>query len=246
MGDIITSRQTQILKHLIDEYIETAQPVGSEALDKKYDLGISPATIRNEMSELSKLGYIKQPHTSAGRVPTPKGMRFYITQLMQEKRMPLTEEVGTKEDFWERRSDMNSLMSEVTRKLAQKTRALAIATTSEGNVWHAGYSNLFNQPEFQNFHVSASVFSLIEEIRRLHQLFFEYIPDDHPVEVLFGEDLSWPYFEPIGIVATRCSLGSGQEAALGVIGSLRLDYPVVVPTLRYFGELVEEALARPK
>ena len=83
----LTSRQTQILKALIDEYIETAEPVGSDALDKKYNLGVSPATIRNEMVNLTKLGFLKQPHTSAGRVPTSGAMKFYIDQLMEEKQI---------------------------------------------------------------------------------------------------------------------------------------------------------------
>ena len=65
MTDSLTSRQTQILKTIIDEYIETAEPVGSDALDKKYNLGVSPATIRNEMVALTKSGYLRQPHTSA-------------------------------------------------------------------------------------------------------------------------------------------------------------------------------------
>src|SRR3972149_7736971 len=98
MTDGLTSRQTQILKTIIDEYIETALPVGSENLDKKYNLGVSPATIRNEMSSLTKAGYLKQPHTSAGRIPTPTAMKFYIDQLMEEKKMSLAEEVKAKED----------------------------------------------------------------------------------------------------------------------------------------------------
>lgn len=69
MTDGLTARQTQILKALIDEYISTAQAVGSEPLDKKYNLGVSPATIRNEMVALTHAGYLKQLHTSAGRVP---------------------------------------------------------------------------------------------------------------------------------------------------------------------------------
>ena len=76
MSDGLTARQTQILKCIIDEYIETAEAVGSEALEKKYSLGVSPATIRNEMASLTKLGFLRQLHTSAGRVPSPKAMKF--------------------------------------------------------------------------------------------------------------------------------------------------------------------------
>jgi len=98
MTDGITARQTQILKSIVDEYIETAEPVGSEALDKKYNLGVSPATIRSEMASLTKAGFLRQPHTSAGRIPGPKAMKFYVEQLMEEKQMSLTEEVKAKEE----------------------------------------------------------------------------------------------------------------------------------------------------
>ena len=83
MSDALSARQTHILKSLIDEYIEAAEPIGSESLEKKYDLGVSPATIRNEMLTLTKMGYLRQPHTSAGRIPSPKAMKFYIDQLME-------------------------------------------------------------------------------------------------------------------------------------------------------------------
>src|SRR3989338_3026007 len=103
MSDALTARQIQILKHIIDEYIETAEPVGSEALEKKYNLGISPATVRNEMAGLIQKGFLKQPHTSSGRVPTPKAMKLYVDQLMEEKSMSIAEEVKAKEEVWDSR-----------------------------------------------------------------------------------------------------------------------------------------------
>ena len=81
--DDITQRQTEILKAIIKEFSESGEPVGSEILEKKYKLGISPATIRNEMVSLAKNGYIKKAHFSSGRVPSAKGFRFYINKLMK-------------------------------------------------------------------------------------------------------------------------------------------------------------------
>ena len=80
-------RKKQVLDAIIRDYIETAEPVGSRAVAKKYDLGVSPATIRNEMSDLEDLGYIEQPHTSAGRRPSDKGYRFYVDYLMQKEEL---------------------------------------------------------------------------------------------------------------------------------------------------------------
>src|SRR5690606_13680532 len=99
----LSPRQIQILKIVVEEYIHTAQPVGSEMLDRKYNLGVSPATIRNEMVQLVAMGYLKQPHISAGRVPTPQGLKYYVTQLMKEEDLSVAEEVSVKERMWDAR-----------------------------------------------------------------------------------------------------------------------------------------------
>lgn len=239
MTNGLTARQTQILKSLIDEYIETAVPVGSEALDKKYNLGVSPATIRNEMVALTKAGFLRQPHTSAGRVPTPKAMKFYIEQLMEEKEMSLAEEVKAKEEVWDARNDLSLLLEQVTHALAERTKSLAIAAIDEGGIWHSGYSNIFLNPEFADLEVCANLFSLLEEVKRLQELFFEEVQGESPVEVVFGEELGWPGLAPVGVIATRFNV-KGKHGALGVIGPIRLSYPTIIPVLRYFGNLVQE------
>ncbi len=239
MTEGITARQTQILKSLIDEYIETAEPVGSEALDKKYNLGVSPATIRNEMVSLTKTGFLRQPHTSAGRIPSPKAMKFYVEQLMEEKQMSLTEEVKAKEEVWDSRNDLPLLLEEVVHALAERTNSLAIATIDEGKSWHSGYSNVFLNPEFADLEICSSIFTFLEETKRLQELFFEKVLGESPVEVVFGEELGWAGMSPIGIVATRFNVGK-KRGALGIIGPVRLSYPTIIPILRYFGNLVQE------
>ena len=103
-------------------------------LDKKYNLGVSPATIRNEMVTLTKLNFLRKPHTSAGRVPTPQAMKFYINQLMEEKQMSLVDEVKAKEEVWDSRDDIDQLMEEATHALANRTRSLAVAALKDAPV----------------------------------------------------------------------------------------------------------------
>jgi len=239
MTDALTARQTQILKSLIDEYIETAEPVGSDVLEKKYNLGISSATIRNEMVALTKLDFLKQPHTSAGRVPTPKAMKFYIDQLMEEKQMSLSDEVKAKEEVWDVRNNIDLLMHEATEALAERTKALSVSALEDGRTWHAGLANVFVNPEFADLSMCAAVFSFLEEEGKLINLFFKRLAGISPIEVVFGEELEWPELEPTGIVATRFKI-KDKLGALGVIGPARLSYPTVIPVLRYFGNLIEE------
>jgi len=232
-------RQLQLLKVLIDEYIETAEPVGSQVLEKKYSLGISSATIRNEMAALIDKGFLKQPHTSAGRVPTPKAMKFYIDQLMEEKHLSLTDEVRAKEEIATHKGDIEGIIDEATHGLAKRTHTLAVSALNDGSTWHAGYASLFGNPGFSDLSVCRSVFGLIEETKKMHELFFERLEFESPVEVLFGEELGWRFFEPVGVVARRFNAG-GKTGAIGVIGPLGFDYPYIIPTVRYFGDLIEE------
>lgn len=250
MTDGLTSRQTQLLKTIIDEYIETAEPVGSESLDKKYNLGVSPATIRNEMSLLTKSGYLKQPHTSAGRIPTPQAMKFYINQLMEEKHMSLVDEVKAKEEVWDSRDDIDLLMEEATRALADRTRSLTVGalknpTSPSGlrgardRFWQAGHSYVFQNPEFSDVHACQNLFSIFEEMDKIERLFFGTSGATSALDVMFGEELGWPELMPTGIVSTHFTI-NGMPGALGIIGPARADYSTTIPILRYFGNLIQE------
>ena len=84
-------RKLQILQAIIEDYITTGEPVGSRTIAKKYGIGISPATIRNEMSDLEEMGYLEQPHTSAGRIPSDKGYRLYVDRLLKAERLSISE-----------------------------------------------------------------------------------------------------------------------------------------------------------
>jgi Transcriptional regulator of heat shock gene len=239
MSAILSTRKTQILKALIDEYIETAEPVGSEALEKKYTLGVSPATVRNEMSELTEAGYLRQPHTSAGRVPTSQAMKFYIDQLMEEKSVSVAEEVKVKEEVWDSRNDLSALMKEAVHSLAGRTKSLAIGTVDAGDVWHSGYANVFLNPMLLDFDTSSQIFSMIEEARRMHELFFERMTGLAPVEVIFGEELGWAGLDYLGVVGTRFTVRD-HEVALGIVGPTNLRYHTVIPFLRYFRKMIQE------
>lgn len=239
----LTPRQAQILKSVVEEYIETATPIGSDVIEKKYNIGVSPATIRNEMVALVQKGYLRQPHTSAGRVPTPKALKLYISQMMQEKTLSVAEEVSAKEHVLSAKDNFDRLMREVTHALAQSTHSVAIATTENGNVWHAGYANILDIPEFYNIDVTSHVLALLDESAKIRELFFERITWVDPIEILFGEELGWPNFDSVGIVACKFTSPKGN-GSLGVVGAARFDYPYVIPMVRYFGDLITQSVSR--
>lgn len=237
----LSARQTLLLKAIVDEYISTALPVGSSSLDRKYNLGVSPATIRAEMVELTRLKYLRQPHTSSGRVPTPVAMKFYINQLMEEKHLGVAEEVRAKEEVWDARGDFDRLMNEATQVLADKTHSLAIAATDDGDIWKAGMKNVFDDPEFNDNQICHDIFCMIEEANLLHELFFERLTGLTPVEILFGQEMAWPTLGDVGVVAAQFNI-KGKKGAIGVVGPFRRS-PSVIPTVRYIGGLLQELMA---
>lgn len=126
--DQLDGRKVTILKAIIKTYLETGEPVGSRTISKYTDLNLSSATIRNEMSDLEELGYIVQPHTSAGRIPSDKGYRFYVDQIMQEKEEEFTE---IKELMLKRVDRVELLLKQMARILAQNTNYAALISAPQ-------------------------------------------------------------------------------------------------------------------
>jgi len=241
----LTDRQTRILKALIEEYMETAVPVGSGALEKKYDLGVSPATVRNEMVRLTKSNFLKQPHTSAGRVPTKQAFRFYVDNLMEPKNLSVADEVAAREKIWDARFDFEKLLRQATRALAEKSKMLAVSALDQGEVYYAGSSHLLDLPEFFDIDVTRTILSLLDEDKSLLNLFSKSF-GDNPIHFLFGDELGFDYLEPCGMVFTRFEAGKGRTGAVGVIGPNRLNFSFTAPLVRHFGQLIEELSQEPE
>ncbi|MCL5438706.1 MAG: hypothetical protein M1268_01815 [Patescibacteria group bacterium] len=235
----LTQRQVEILKSVIEEYIETAEPVGSETLEKKHSLSTSPATIRNEMVRLTELGYLKKQHVSAGRVPTPKGMKFYVRQLMKEKELSTAEEVAVKEGLWDYRNQTDKFMRELTKSLAEKTKALAIVTTDQGDFYCAGYANILEMPEFFDINITRSLLEMLDESDYFIKNFMD-IQDEEDVHIFLEDELGPKFNGPYGFVFKHYQTPMHLNGEIGVLGPTRLNYTSIVPTVRYFGNLVEK------
>ena len=124
----LTERQKTILMLVIRDYIETAQPVGSHALVKRYRLDLSSATVRNEFSALDELGYLRQPHTSAGRVPTEEGYRFFVGQMMHQAELPEAIQHTISHQFYQARPDIDQWMTLAASILAHQSQGVSVVT----------------------------------------------------------------------------------------------------------------------
>ena len=148
----ISERKKKILAAVVDAYIQTAEPVGSKAIAESAGLGCSSATIRNELAELVAMGYLEQPHTSAGRVPTPAGYRLYVNEMMERQRYSLEETEELNRRMNARLQELDDTITSVSRLASQLTDYPALALTTAGPI---------SVKRFDLIYVDANTFILV-------------------------------------------------------------------------------------
>jgi transcriptional regulator of heat shock response len=235
----ISTRQAQLLRIIIEEYVKTAEAVGSENIVAKYNLGVSPATVRNEMAALTNEGYLEQPHTSAGRTPTSLGFRFYLSELMEEQEIPVISEVAIKQRLWQERHELENLLRNTVLSLAEETHEMAVATIDTGKIYTAGAAYILDNPEFYDIELTRSVLALIDQYDTLNSIFGRG-QDEKNVHVLLGSESGLANLTACSVVFRHFDIGRGRFGTLSVIGPARINYPTVIPTIRYFSDLMNE------
>ncbi len=238
----LTPRQVDILRVIIQEYTETGEPVGSEILEKKYKLGVSPATIRNEMVELAKKGYLKKTHFSSGRIPSAKGFRLYIKHIMKTKDLSTSDEVSYKNSIWDERNESHRLLGQATKVLAHKTGLLSLSATNLGDVYYSGVGNLLNKPEFLNLALSKNLFELLDEANYWERILDRFLRVEDDIMYLLGEeDFKDPIFESCASVFGEFE-GKNIKGIIGVVGPKRMYYDEISPQIKYMAGLIEEII----
>lgn len=243
MNDL-TPRQIELLKAIIAEYTSSGDAVGSDILDKKYKLGVSPATIRNDMVALAKNGYLKKEYFSSGRVPTPKAFRFYIKNLMHEKELSTAEEVAYKSDIWDFRNEMHKLLQHAAQTLARRTQMLAVATTDGGDVYYFGVNNILSNREFWDIDRARYLFEHFDEIRYWSGILRRFDKIEDEMLYIFADEEDADSHNLASVFAEfECN---GVKGALGVMGPRRMKYDVIIPNVRYFSHLIQDIVKEQK
>ena len=231
---VMSERQAKLLAAVIEQYAEMALPVGSVLLAKLFN--VSSATIRSEMAKLEEMGYISQPHTSAGRVPTDKGYRCYVNSITldhqpQDRRTLVIESRVNSQDNAERaiRSAVDSLV--------ELTHNLGLATIGD-QLYLSGMSNLFSQPEFLQ---SDQVRGVAQLLDNLEPWLRETAPNE-PLNVFIGSE------NPIGrnsgasLIISRFHSPFSDSSYIGVLGPTRQSYARVMNLVSNTGKMLEQIL----
>ncbi len=238
----LSDRQIQILKAVVEEFIKTARPVGSKVIEDKYHIGVSPATIRNEMAALTEENFLFQPHTSAGRVPTTTAMRFYVRNLINPRITDVSaqEEVNLKSRIYAKKGNLEDILEETIHFLADNLHSLAVASEEEDEAEYAGLSYLLDYPEFLEVNLVKRLLSLLDKEEKLWEI-FNLKKEDKDVITLIGEELGDEELYNYGFVYTPLEIGP-RRSFIGIIGPYRLDYKVIIPRLRLIRKLILETL----
>jgi heat-inducible transcriptional repressor len=222
----LSQRQQQILIAVIEEYVKSADPVGSEELMREYNLPISSATIRGEMVELEKEGYLYQPHVSAGRMPTDKGYRFFVNHVTEKKlqRMNFEEQKRLEEELLKLRLREKMLARTLAKLLASFSNNLAITgLLEEKEFFESGIKQLISQPDFQNIDEICQVAEMLDYLdENITELAKELQPKK--VKTFIGKENLFTESGDCAIVISQCILPSGGRGILAILGPKRMEY----------------------
>ncbi len=233
----ITQRQAKILAAIVKEHSTSGQPVGSNELSDQYGFEVSAATIRNEMQALEKAGYIYQPHTSAGRVPTDEGFRFFVNKLMKHLELSQAEQMKLQEELRSLQKQYIELGQSLTKLLAKQSQGAAFALLP-GHVSATGLSNVIDE------NVSREE---VKDIAKFLEDISDYGKDlvkveSQEVKAFIGREAPMPLGRDFSLVVTRVSLPRGEKGVIGIIGPKRMKYARNISLLEYMKKLIASGM----
>lgn len=249
----LSTRQQAILNRIIEAYIETAQPVGSQFITDLYTSlyrnSYSPATVRAEMGLMETMGYLTHPHTSAGRVPTDHGYRYYVDHTIGQD-MPETLSRSLKAENFPnpQEEDPTVWMEKISALLSRLSEEVGIFVTAETlknkvryRVFCQGSSKMLEKPEFQDVQKARNVFQMLEEKEKLGRWLLDRRTDGQ-VTVTIGKENSSESFWQCAVVSSACTDHNRLQAVVAILGPRRMHYTRTVPLVSRMGKFLKNIL----
>ena len=235
-------RKKKILQLIIRRYIITAEPVASRSIVQRYRLRVSSATIRNVMADLEEEGFLYQPHTSAGRVPTDKGYRFYVESL-QSPMLSKREKRRIQKELKEELRKREQILERVSKLLSSFSHYTSLTLTPGGKIYLKGRSNLLLQPEFKDPHTTSLIFNLLEKEEALFSLLKNSFSEER-INVLIGKENPYLELQECSLITSNYRIGKKNCGSLGIIGPKRMKYSQVIPLLDFASKIVKKILGK--
>lgn len=212
------SRQELILRIIVDEYVRSAEPVASRWISEHSDLDVSPATVRSDMAALEQAGYIRQPHPSAGRVPTEKAYIHCLRNFMSRDRA-----VRKGRHFRRapnRTLDEEAMLKTLARELVDMSGETVIVAFDPHSSFYTGLSNLFQKPDFVDLDVVRGLSGMVDRFDEIVGQIFERVSREP--QVLIGSEN--PFGKDMAAILVKYALPNRHIGILGLVGPMRMDY----------------------
>jgi len=232
-------RHKKILAAVIEEYTNSAVPVGSKVLVEKYGFDLSPATIRNDMNELEEGGYLYQPHISAGRIPTDKGYRFFVEEIMKDQKLSLSEQKKLQAEMLKLKAQ-NSRLSRTTAKLLSSLSGNLVITGQENDFYDFGMSELLTKPEFQEIDEFCRVAEVLDYIDENIDTILAKVKDGE-TKIFIGHENPIKEISNCSMVVSPYKTKEGERGVLAIIGPKRMKYAKNKSLLDYVRKLIGPA-----
>jgi len=224
----LTERQKEILSAVIHEFMEEAEEVGSLSLVEKYDLGVSSATIRNEMVKLMALGLLEKSHISSGRLPTDQALRLYVTNFVGRGELSPLISVEIRQGIYRDRFDKEIVIKSVLDILSKETEGLVFLIL-DNQIRYFGVSQLFKYSEFKDIDKFKTIINILEDDTYLRNMVSKFTSSG--VSLLIGGEAGVKELSDCAIAFIKIPFWDQNQAYVGIIGSKRMDYSIVIPAL---------------
>ncbi len=237
---IYKERKDRILGIVVNSYIKTITPVSSSYIVDVHDLDLSPATIRNILAELEEDGLLTHPHTSAGRLPTEEGYRYYVDNLMNEIQLLEEEKSRIKREYEQKMRDLEAALEKTSQVISDLTHYTSIISVDgwSGKFFCRGTSYVVEYPDYQDVKKIGCILAALEEKENLLQVINRNL--EQRIKIYIGHELSCSDIEQCSLAVSSYKMHSGPSGRIAVLGPTRMDYSRVVSTLNYLTKLMEE------
>lgn len=233
---MINERQEHILRSVVDEYVRSGEPVASKVIVDRYMTQVSPATVRNDMAALEELGYVYQPHTSAGRVPTELGYKYYIDHFIRVERADkIAEELRNAVNSAE---SPGAMLRAAAKALSSMSGHAAIVAGEDSGPQVSGLANLMQEPEFDDMQRRTDVATALDRAETAIAELLQLMRQDE-VTVWIGREN--PLGAELASVVIRVRLPNGEIGMLGLMGPLRMRYGRNIGLLQEVKKLLDRS-----
>jgi len=233
---VTSERQNLILQKIIEEYIKSAKPISSQKLEEEYDFGICPASIRIEMQKLTDKGFLCQPHTSAGRVPTDKAYRFFVDKLFEEGFSDLKRGFEIGDWLKKEMEDPFKFIQNITKGLASASSNLAISYLFDDNIlWKEGWEGLLQEPEFKGRDFVSNFAKFLKNFEEG----LEKLKVNSEIKVYIGKENPFSRAKDFSIIISRCYWPDQEQGVISLLGPKRMAYDKNITLINSFKKILE-------